>query len=726
MSPSNLFANICLLALGFTLAPHPLTAAPAASAELIPVNTARSQMTLLVGTDQRLYQLAYGGAGNSPAIPAKTPGRDAEFYPQAGDGFLFEPALLAVHTDGNTSTDLRYVSHTVTALDSNVTLTRIELKDSYYPFHVALNLKTYRNEDIIEQWAEISHDEKGSVTLERFASSSPELPGGNYWLTQFHGDWAKEGQLAEEQLTFGTKVLDTKLGVRAHQYRTPVFLLSKNGPAREDAGEVYGGTLGWSGSYQFAFDVDPAGKLRALTGINPFNSAYHLPRHQAFTTPKMFWSWSAAGKGQISRNFHRWARRYILRDPGQLRPVLLNNWETTGFNFNEPKLTALLATAHDLGAEVFLLDDGWFGDKYPRDNDRAGLGDWQVNPRKLPDGLGYLTLAAHQRDVRFGIWLEPEMVNPASELYHRHPDWVIGQLHREPQLQRNQLNLDLSRPAVRDYVWKVINDTLAPNPGITYVKWDCNRFVTQPGSFYLKPEEQSHLLIDYNWALYDIMARFATNFPNITAMLCSGGGGRVDYQALRYFHTFWPSDRTDPRDRVFIQWGYSHFFPACAIAAHVTRMNERPFKFTLDVAFSGALGFDLDIAKLSPDEKAEALAAVALYKNDLRPIVQQGDLYRLVSPYDGQRSALDFVSEDRSHAVLFEYQIASGPADTVKPQGLDPQRHYRIREVNLAVGTASRLPGQDTVVDGATLMRDGVTPACTKEFDSAVIEFTAE
>ena len=222
------------------------------------------------------------------------------------------------------------------------------------------------------------------------------------------------------------------------------------------------------------------------------------------------------------------------------------------------------------------------------------------------------------------------------------------------------------------------------------------------------------------------MGRFATNFPNVTAMLCSGGGGRVDYEALKYFHTFWPSDRTDPRDRVFIQWGYSHFFPAEAIAAHVTRMGNRPFKFTLDVAMSGALGFDVDWAKLSPEQKAAATVAVTLYKNELRPIVQQGDLYRLVSPYDGQRSALNYVSEDRSRAALFLYQIGSGKAAPVKPQGLDPQRHYRVREVNLPAGTKSELPNQDKVLTGADLMRDGVVPACTREFDSAVIEFSAE
>lgn len=720
-------AKIISLALVFCLANTPRLAAESVSPPtVIAIATARSQITLLVGADRHLYQLGFGITNNTVAVPAKAPDREREYYPPAGDGYLFEPALAATHADGNTSTDLQFIKQESSEIDSNISFTRIELRDAFYPFHVFLNFKTYRAEDVVEQWAEISHEETQAVTLERFASAAPEFSSGDYWLTQFHGDWAKEAQLAEEKLTFGMKVLDTKLGVRAQQYRTPVFLLAKNGPAQEDSGEVFGGALSWSGNYQFVFDVDPHGKLRTLTGINPFDSAYHLQPGEIFTTPKMVWSWSDAGKGQISRNFHRWARKYILRDPDKLRPVLLNNWEATRFDFTEAKLVSLFDSAKELGADVFLLDDGWFGDKFPRDSDHAGLGDWQVNPRKLPHGLSYLTKEAQARGVRFGIWLEPEMVNPQSELYQQHPDWVIAQPHRELNLQRNQLILDLTRPATREFSWSVIENTLRPNPDIAYVKWDCNRFVTQPGSFYLPPGEQSHLWIDYVRALYANMDRFATNFPNVTAMLCSGGGSRVDFEALRRFHTFWASDRTDPLDRVFIQWGYSHFYPASAIAAHVTRMSNRPFKFTLDVAMSGAFGFDVDWQKLLPEQRAAAIAAVKLYKEELRPVVQQGDLYRLVSPYAGERSAFNFVSEDRRRAVIFVYQIGSGKSDPIKPQGLAPTLRYRVREVNLPAGTESTLPNQGKTIDGAALMREGLTPDNTKKFDSAVIELSAE
>jgi alpha-galactosidase len=350
-----------------------------------------------------------------------------------------------------------------------------------------------------------------------------------------------------------------------------------------------------------------------------------------------------------------------------------------------------------------------------------------VNTNKLPHGLSHLAAEARRRGVNFGIWLEPEMVNAASDLFEHHSDWAIRQPHRELELSRNQLNLDLSRPEVREFAWKVIDNTLGPNPGISYVKWDANRYVTQPGSPYLPPDEQSHLLIDYNFALYDVMARMVKKYPRVTAMLCSGGSGRVDYGALKYFHAFWPSDNTDPRSRVFIQWGFSHFFPAPTLCNHVTRMGKRPMKFALDVAMSGALGVDMDLRKLSPEERKTLAAGVALYKNDLRELVSQGDLYRLESPYDGPRAVLSYISPDRSRAVLFVYQLKVNGADQrVKLRGLDPQRHYRLREVNLPGGVPCQFAKQGQSVDGAALMGDGLLPPAHNEFDSSVIELTGE
>ena len=723
--PKNpLLLPLCFLAVLFSFGLN-LYGAPSES-RLITISTAHSALQLFVADDGRLYQLGYGKPSD-PSLPAKTLARENEFYPPSGDGFILEPALQATHADGNTSTELIWQQHTTTELDTNVALTRIELKDPSYPFFATLNFKTYRAEDLIQQWVEVHHQENGWVTLYRFASSGILLPKANtYWLTHFHGDWADEAQWIEEPLTSGMKVLDSKIGVRAHQYRTPSFMLSLNQPAEEESGEVFAGSLGWSGSFQLAFEVDMHNRLRGLTGINPFGSQYRLASGQTFETPMMLWSWSDRGKGQLSRNFHRWARRYGIRDGDKPRPVLLNNWEATGFNFNENRIVSLFDGAKELGTETFLLDDGWFGNRHPRNDDHAGLGDWQVNTNKLPHGLSFLANEANKRGVNFGIWLEPEMVNPKSDLFERHPEWAVAQPHRDPILGRNQRVLDLSRPEVREFTWKVIDDTLGPNRAISYVKWDCNCYITQPGSTWLKPEDQTHLLIDYQRSLYDVMGRMAAHYPQVMVMLCSGGAGRLDYGALKYFHAFWPSDNTDPARRIFIQWGFSHFFPANTFAAHVTRMGNRPLKFALDVGMSGAMGLDLDVGKLMADDRQLIARAVALYKDRLRPIVQQGDLYRLESPYQQPRATLDFVSADLSQAVLFVYQLKETDGSSVKLRGLDPARRYRVQEVNLQPGQISKLAKDGQIIDGATLMRDGLDSPCRAPLTSALIELTSE
>jgi alpha-galactosidase len=690
----------------------------------ITISTARSSLILAVGTDGRLYQNHYGAPRAVP--PRGAPAREDEFYPQAGNGFITEPALAVAHADGNTSTDLIYVSHDSTTLSEGVTLTRIKLRDGAYPFFVTLFLEAYRDEDVLKQWVEISHEESGPVVLSRFASGAPVQKAASYWLTQFQGNYMREVELSEERLTPGTKLLESKLGVRAHQMRNPSFVLSLDGPAREESGAVLGGTLAWSGSFALAFEIDHTNRLRALCGINSFGAPYRLAPGKTFKTPAMLWSWSAAGKGPLSRNFHRWARRYGIRDGDKPRPVLLNNWEATHFDFDEQKIVSLFEGAATLGAELFLLDDGWFGNKYPRDDDKAGLGDWEVNARKLPHGLSALVTEAKKRGLGFGIWLEPEMVNPKSELFEKHPDWVIRQPKRDLLFGRNQLVLDLTRPEVKEFVWQVVDRTFSAAPGTAYVKWDANRYVTQPGSSHLGAFEQPHLLIDYQWALYDVMERMAKKYPQIMAMVCAGGSGRVDYGALRYFHSFWPSDNTDPVQRIRIQWGFSHFFPAATIAAHVTDMGKKPAKFAVDVALSGAFGVDRDVQKMSPEERKTVAAGAKLYKESLRELVLQGDLFRLESPYEQPRAVLSYLSSDRSRAVVFAYQLGETAFGPIRPRGLDPARRYRVREINLPEGTRSRLSVHDQVLDGQALMDEGFNSPLRRSVESAVIELVAE
>ncbi len=559
-------------------------------------------------------------------------------------------------------------------------VTRIELRDPEYPFEVALCFRTYRDEDVLEEWTEIRHQESGDVKLERMASSALLLAPTNLYLRHFYGDWTQEMNPVTEALNPGLKILDSKIGVRADQFGNPSFVLSFDGPPREDSGRVLAGSLAWSGSFQCAFD-HTGRRARALCGVNPFDSTYHLAAGATFSTPVRIWTWNDNGLGGMSRKLHKWAREFGMRDGHETRAVLLNNWEATGFDFDFKRIAGLFEPAKKLGVELFLLDDGWFGNKYPRVNDTAGLGDWEPNRQRLPDGLAPLAAEAVKRGLRFGIWIEPEMVNPKSALFDEHPDWVIVQPKRELELQRNQLVLDLTRPEVQDFEFRAISKTLGV-PGITYAKWDCNRFLTQPGSSWLAPDRQTHLWIDYVHALYHLMDKTASTFPKTELMLCSGGGGRVDYGALRYFQEFWPSDNTDPIVRVPMQWNYSYFFPTMAIASHVTHSGNRPMHFACSVAMSARFGMDLDLTKLSAADKAICAGAIAAYKR-IRD-TQLGDLYRLEAPQDAERGALNFVSPDGSHAAIFVFQLKDGVPLPVRPQGLDPAKRYVVNELNPA------------------------------------------
>lgn len=691
-------------------APPPVALPPF---ETFTLKTKAFALNFQVGDDGRLYQRPIGMDDSNAKLP-----RDDEFYPQAGDGYVWEPGLQVVHADGNTSTALLYDGLAQTNETADIEWTRIHLHDSAYPFEVTLCFRTHRDEDVIEEWTEIRHQEPGLVMLKRMASTSFLLTT-NVYLTHFFGDWGKE-MLAPitERLTPGIKVLDSKLGVRADQFQNPSFILTLNGKATETNGEVLGGSLAWSGSFQCEFADNNQG-IRALCGINPFASAYDVKPDETFVTPKMIWVWSDHGLGEMSRKLDDWARDFGMRDGRKSLPVLLNNWEATGFNYDFDRLASLFAPAKAIGTELFLLDDGWFGNQYPRINDDAGLGDWQANRKRFPNGLAPLAADAVKHGLRFGIWMEPEMVNPNSDLFHKHPNWVICQPKRPLELQRNQLVLDLTRPAVQEFEWDTINSILS-TPDITYAKWDCNRYLTQPGSSYLPPNRQSELWIDYVYALYGLMDKTAKTFPGTELMLCSGGGGRVDYGALKYFDEFWPSDNTDPMVRVLMQWDYSYFFPPMALASHVTLSGHRPMHFACSVAMSACFGMDLDLTKLPTLDKTILTGAIAAYKQ-IRDVIATGDLHRLEDPHQGFRGALNFVSTDRSRAVLFVFQLKDGQNAPVYPQGLDPVRRYTVHELNPAPGRAA-MSQEGKVFTGEELMRDGILPSCSGALEACIVE----
>jgi alpha-galactosidase len=504
----------------------PVPPAQPTASLVIDVGTTRARYHLMVEADGRLYNARFGSLP-IPRQATEGSGGDSltEAYPTSGTRYVFEPALRVIHADGNTSTDLVFADHRATEADG-VRETRLRLRDPAYPLEVELVFRAHLETDVIEQWADIRHTEERPVLLERFASAAPQITG-EAWLTHYHGDWINEMNPVTERLTPGMKVIDSKLVVRAARFAPPLFHLSIGEPATENWGEVWGGMLDWSGSFQFAFDHNGLGQIRLLAGLNPLGSAYRLEPGVVFRTPLMRWAWSGTGLGELSRKLHRWARRHGLRDGHKPRSIPLNNWEATYFDFDEKKLVELFDGAQALGIELFLLDDGWFGTKHPRNHDRAGLGDWIVNPAKLPRGLGHLAEEARKRGLRFGIWIEPEMVNPASELHDQHPEWVVRQPARELELQRNQLVLDLTRPEVREFQLRMIDDLLTRSPGISYVKWDANRFITQPGSSFLPPDRQSNFAIDHVNALHALMAEVARRHPRVEMMLCSGGGGRI-------------------------------------------------------------------------------------------------------------------------------------------------------------------------------------------------------
>lgn len=581
--------------------------------------------------------------------------RGHEAYMCSGGEDFFEPALGVTHADGNKTTYLYYKDSQVRAVNGgNETI--VTLADNKYDVEVRLHYIAYPKQNVFKVWSEITNHEKKEISLWKYASTMLYFNSQKYFLTNYHGDWAREAQPAMQQLTYGKKIIDTKLGTRAAMHSQPFFELGFDMPASENIGRMMLGTIAWTGNFRCTFEVDNVGGLRVIPGINPYASAYKLKPGKTFATPEFIFTLSNNGSGEASRNLHDWARLYQLKDGTGDRMTLLNNWESTGFDFNQGSLADVMKEAKKLGVDMFLLDDGWFANKYPMNNDKAGLGDWEPNHSKLPDGIKGLTNAADEAGVKFGIWIEPEMVNPKSELFEKHPDWVIMQPGRDTYYYRNQLVLDLANPKVQDYVFSVIDNILKENPGVAYFKWDCNSPITNIHSPYLQ-ENQENLYIEYVRGLYNVLQRIAKKYPEVPMMLCSGGGARCDYEALKYFTEFWCSDNTDPFERIYIQWSMSKFFPVKAMASHVTEWNKNTsMKFRLDVASMCKLGFDIDMASLSPDDYKLCQVAVANYKR-LKPVILDGDMYRLVSPYECNHAAVSYVAKDRKSAVVFAYDL---------------------------------------------------------------------
>lgn len=715
----KLFLLICVLCISTML--------KAADKPVIKISTDNVDLIYKVGEDKRLYQSYLGKRLNHAADISHLP-LGTEAYLTHGMEDYFEPAVHILHNDGNSSLLLRYISHSEKQLSDGVKETVITLQDDKYPVTVKLFYIAYGKENLIKTYTEITHQEKKPVMLHKYASSMLHLDRESYLLTEFSGDWASEAHMKDVPLEFGKKVLDTKLGSRANMFCSPYFQLSLNGKSDETSGEVIAGTLGWTGNFSFVFEVDNKNGLRVISGINPYASEYTLKPNDVFRTPDFYFTYSFDGKGQASRNFHDWARKYQVKDGDKDRMTLLNNWEATYFDFNEEKLVELMDDAVELGVDMFLLDDGWFANKYPRSSDHQGLGDWDETVDKLPNGIGFLTETAKKKGVKFGLWIEPEMVNPKSELYEKHKDWVIHLPNRDEYYFRNQMVLDLSNPKVQDFVFGVVDNLMTKYPDIAFFKWDCNSPIINIYSPHLK-EKQSHLYIDYVRGLYNVLERVKTKYPNLPMMLCSGGGGRSDYEALKYFTEFWPSDNTDPIERLFIQWGYSQIFPSKTMCAHVTTWNKNAgIKFRTDVAMMCKLGFDINLSDISKDEALYCRNAVKNY-NSLKPVILDGDMYRLVSPYGNNHTSTMYVGKDKKRAVVFAFDVHPRYAEKTLPvrlQGLDAHKMYRVKEINMMPGTNSSLSGNDKRFSGDFLMTVGLSLFTAQQLNSRMIEIIAE
>ena len=670
------------------------TMAMPAMADQVSVNTQGLSLVLDVENGQPAKYLYFGARldERDKANLSVTANGRMDVYPAYGLNTPAESALALRHADGNMSTALVATGYD-SRQEANATVTVIHLKDAVYPVKVDLCYRAYKDVDLIEAWSEITNEEKGTVTLTTFASAMLPIRRGNVWMSHLSGTWASEGYVNNELLTPGEFVIRNADGTRNSHTDHAEVMFSLDGKGQENVGRVIGAALVYGGNYKLKAVTDDTDYHYFFAGINEENSEYHLRKGETFKTPALALTFSNEGLSGASRNFHKWGRKYVLAHGSQLRDILLNSWEGVYFDINQQGMDQMMADIASMGGELFVMDDGWFGTKYQRNSDNCALGDWEVDRKKLPDGIEGLLRDAKKNGVKFGIWIEPEMTNTTSELYEKHPDWVVKAPKRDAVLGRGgtQLVLDLSNPKVQDYAFSIVDNLLSKYPEIAYIKWDANMGIMNHGSQYLSMTDQSHLYIAYHQGLRKVVDRIRAKYKDVVIQCCASGGGRANWGMLRDFDEFWVSDNTDAFQRIYMQYGTSYFFPAIAMACHISAVpNHTVFrttslKYRIDVAMSGRLGMEIQPKNMTDEEKALCKKAISQYK-EIRPVVQMGDLYRLVSPYDNEGLAsLMYVSEAKDKAVFYWWKMANFynvHLPRVKMAGLDANRIYKVRELN--------------------------------------------
>jgi len=646
-------------------------------------------------------------------------GMTPEEYPGWGGMRYFEPCLKVTTAKGTRDLVLKYVSHEIRGdvLD-------IRLKDIRYDLGVTLSYQVFPGYDIIRKQSRIENRTSAPIVVESAQSGVWYVPaGGGYRLSYLTGRWAGETQLMREPIQPGKKVLESRRGNTSHQ-ANPWFAIDAQGAADEEHGRVWFGLLGWSGNWKFSVEQTPNQQVRVIGGYNDFDFGYQLKPGEALETPPFYGGFTDQGFGETSRILHRFERAEILPDRASPhpRPVLYNSWEATEFAVNEAGQTELAQKAAKIGVELFVMDDGWFGQ---RNDDHAGLGDWFVNTRKFPNGLKGLIDAVNGLGMKFGLWVEPEMVNPNSDLYRAHPDWAIHFEDRPRTEGRNQLILNMARDDVRDHIFGVLDKLVSEN-NIAFLKWDMNRHFTEPGWPEVPPAEQKKIWVKYVNNVYDVIDRLRARHPKLEIESCSGGGGRVDLGIMRRVDEVWTSDNTEAFDRLRIQEGFSQAYAAKVMMAWVTdvpNMNGRStsLKYRFLVAMNGSLGIGANLNHWSNEDFALAKNMVGLYKS-IRATVQQGRLYRLRMPPDDVM-ANEYASNDGAQAVLFAFrhsQQLGEPAPPIYLRGLDPNATYRLRRLD------GLLLDHGEELSGSYLMNQGLRFNLSGDFAASAVVLERE
>ena len=649
-----------------------------------------------------------------------------------GNSPRFISPLSIVTDDGSSGIELIYQSHELDQSHADYEHLTITMRDQLHPITVELHQKAYVNEDTIVQWMVLNNGLESPIQVPRLDSLYFRADAKKDIYLEWYGsnEYYTAGRPFREKLNMGTRLLESRDGNRHKAGPIPAFILGFGEQPTETSGACMIAALEWPGSSRFSFEISEPHRKRDLevsAGVNQSQAPVVEPG-ESMTTPRAIYTFSPAGIGPASRSLHRFARKHFLPGGDRLRPIDNNSWEGCYMDVNEASIIQMMEDSAGLGIELYVLDDGWFGNgSDARVTAGIGLGDWQFNQARFPNGLDNVMKAAKKLDIEFGIWFEPEMVCRRSKLYREHPEWVMLNPGRNGAEQRGQLALDVANPEVQDFMFKVVDDVLCAYPSIRYIKWDANSNINNPYSPYLSANRQGNMINAYNEGYLSVMKRLVEKHPTVDFMACAAGGGRANLGAMRYSHTFWPSDATNPAYRLPAQWNFSRFMPPLAITGHVTHAGGEAFlpKFRFDVSMMGQLGMEVDTRSSSPEYLSAARSGIAAYKQ-IRPIVQQGDQYRHAHPSDSNTPSMNYVAQDKQSALVLAYQTSEikEPLSFNTPvSGLEPSRMYTLTEINLPEDDAQPrvAKGIQRQQSGAAWMQTGIPLVFTRQYDSAAM-----